>query len=62
MVPRGRHARQLSVERALVSAHRKMGRVSKEHDAEIGRISTPEIVTADRVDEIERRPAMTLWR
>ena len=50
----GRHARQLAVERALVSAHAKMGRVSAEHDDEIGRISVPEIVTADRVDEIEQ--------
>ena len=50
----GRHSRQLAVERALVSAHMKMGRVSKEHDEVIGRISSPEIVTADRVDEIER--------
>ena len=50
----GRHSRQLAVERALVSAHAKMGRVSAEHDDEIGRISVPEIVTADRVDEIEQ--------
>ena len=50
----GRHSRQLAVERALVSAHAKMGRVSAEHDEEIGRISVPEIVTADRVDEIEQ--------
>ncbi len=50
----GRHSRQLAVERALVSAHAKMGRVSAEHDNEIGRISVPEIVTADRVDEIEQ--------
>ena len=50
----GRHSRQLAVERALVSAHMEMGRVSEEHDEIIGRISSPEIVTADRVDEIER--------
>ena len=50
----GRHSRQLAVERALVRAHMKMGRVSEEHDQEIGRISVPEVVTADRVDEIER--------
>ena len=49
----GRHARQLAVERALVAAHAKMGRVSAEHDEVIGRISVPEIVTADRVEEIE---------
>ena len=49
----GRHSRQLAVERALVSAHMEMGRVSEEHDEIIGRISSPEIVTADRVDEIE---------
>ena len=50
----GRHSRQLAVERALVRAHMKMGRVSEEHDREIGRISVPEVVTADRVDEIEQ--------
>ena len=50
----GRHSRQLAVERALVRAHMKMGRVSEEHDQEIGRISVPEVVTADRVDEIEQ--------
>jgi len=49
----GRHSRQLEVERALVWAHSKMGRVSPEHYDIIADISDPGIVTADRVDEIE---------
>ncbi|HJM24660.1 MAG TPA: hypothetical protein QF821_03340, partial [Candidatus Thalassarchaeaceae archaeon] len=49
----GRHSRQLEVERALVWAHSKMGRVSPEHYDMIAEISDPGIVTADRVDEIE---------
>ncbi len=49
----GRHSRQLEVERALVWAHSKMGRVSPEHYDMIADISDPGIVTADRVDEIE---------
>ena len=51
----GRHSRQLAVERGpWCPAHMEMGRVSEEHDEIISRISSPEIVTADRVDEIER--------
>ena len=49
----GRHSRQLEVERALVWAHCKLGRVSAEHYDMIADISDPGIVTADRVDEIE---------
>lgn len=49
----GRHARSLEVERALIWAHSKMGRVSPEHYDMIADISDPGIVTADRVDEIE---------
>ncbi|MBT4802517.1 MAG: adenylosuccinate lyase [Euryarchaeota archaeon] len=49
----GRHARQLEVERALVWAHCKLGRVSAEHYDKIADIADPGIVTADRVDEIE---------
>jgi len=49
----GRHARSLEVERALVWAHNKMGRVSDEDLAKITSISKSNIVTADRVDEIE---------
>ena len=49
----GRHSRQLEVERALVWAHCRMGRVSAEHYDIIADISDPGIVTADRVEEIE---------
>ncbi len=49
----GRHARQLEVERALVWAHCKLGKVSAEHYDIIADIADPGIVTADRVDEIE---------
>ena len=49
----GRHSRQLDVERALVWAHCRLGRVSAEHYDMIADISDPGIVTADRVDEIE---------
>ena len=49
----GRHSRQLEVERALVWAHCKMGRVSAEHYDMVADISDPGIVTADRVEEIE---------
>ena len=50
----GRHSRQLEVERALIWAHNQLGRVSDEHYAKVAAISNPEIVTAERVDEIER--------
>ena len=49
----GRHSRQLEVERALVWAHCKMGKVSAEHYDMVADISDPGIVTADRVEEIE---------
>jgi len=49
----GRHARSLEVERALIWAHSKMGRVSPEDYDAIAEIADPGIVTADRVDEIE---------
>ncbi len=49
----GRHARQLEVERALVWAHNRLGRVTDEHLEVVTAISDPTIVTADRVDEIE---------
>ena len=50
----GRHARLLDVERALIWAHSKMGRVSPEDYDAIAEISDPGIVTAERVDELER--------
>jgi adenylosuccinate lyase len=43
----------LEVERALIWAHSKLGRVSPEHYDIIADIADPGIVTADRVDEIE---------
>ena len=49
----GRHSRSLEVERALIWAHSKMGRVSPEDYDAIAEISDPGIVTADRVDELE---------
>ena len=50
----GRHERQLDVERALIWAHCQLGRVSPEDYDKVAEIAVPEIVTADRVDEIER--------
>ena len=50
----GRHSRLLEVERALVWAHCKMGKVSAEHYDKIADISDPGIVTAERVDELEK--------
>ena len=49
----GRHKRQLDVERALIWAHMKLGKVSKEDYLVIEAIAKPEIVTAKRVKEIE---------
>ena len=49
----GRHARLLEVERALIWAQSKMGRVSPEDYDAIADISDPGIVTADRVEELE---------
>jgi len=45
--------RQLEVERALIWAHCRLGKVSAEHYDIIADIADPGIVTADRVDEIE---------
>ena len=50
----GRHSRQLEVERALVWAHCQLGKVSAEDYDVIADIADPGIVTADRVDEIEK--------
>lgn len=49
----GRHSRQLEVERALVWAHMQLGRVSQEDYDAVAAISNPEIVTKERVEEIE---------
>ena len=49
----GRHERQLEVERALVWAHQQMGRVSAEDYAVIEKIAVPNVVTKQRVSEIE---------
>ncbi|RZD34052.1 MAG: adenylosuccinate lyase, partial [Methanobacteriota archaeon] len=49
----GRHSRQLNVERALIWAHCQLGRVSPEDYEIVASIANPDVVTADRVDEIE---------
>ncbi len=49
----GRHSRQLEVERALVWAHKELGRVSQEDYLAVEAISSPEYVTKERVEEIE---------
>ncbi len=49
----GRHQRQLEVERALVWAHKEMGKVSEEDYAKVAEIAVPSIVTKERVSEIE---------
>tara|TARA_B100000945_G_scaffold304518_1_gene290092 strand:+ start:2713 stop:4101 length:1389 start_codon:yes stop_codon:yes gene_type:complete len=49
----GRHKRQLDVERALIWAHMKLGRVSEEDYLEIEKIAKPSVVTSQRVKEIE---------
>ncbi len=49
----GRHKRQLDVERALIWAHMKLGKVSEEDYRAIEEIAKPEIVTSKRVKEIE---------
>jgi len=49
----GRHQRQLEVERALIWAHKEMGRVSSEDYETIARIANSDIVTKERVSEIE---------
>ncbi len=49
----GRHSRQLEVERALVWAHKELGRVSQSDYDAVAAIADPAIVTKERVDEIE---------
>jgi len=49
----GRHKRQLDVEKALIWAHMKLGKVSEEDYNVIEQIAKPEIVTSQRVKEIE---------
>ena len=49
----GRHQRQLEVERALVWAHKEMGKVSEEDYAKVAEIAVPSVVTKERVSEIE---------
>ena len=49
----GRHQRQLEVERALIWAHKEMGRVSSEDYEVIAKIANSDIVTKERVSEIE---------
>ena len=49
----GRHQRQLEVERALVWAHKEMGKVSAEDYNKVAEIAVPTIVTKERVSEIE---------
>ena len=49
----GRHARQLEVERALVWAHKELGRVSDEDYREVEAIADSRIVTKERVAQIE---------
>tara|TARA_Y100000746_G_scaffold226739_1_gene232285 strand:- start:406 stop:1755 length:1350 start_codon:yes stop_codon:yes gene_type:complete len=49
----GRHKRQLDVEKALIWAHMKLGKVSEKDYEEIEKIAKPEIVTSQRVKEIE---------
>tara|TARA_B100000886_G_scaffold158177_1_gene107803 strand:+ start:593 stop:1945 length:1353 start_codon:yes stop_codon:yes gene_type:complete len=49
----GRHERQLDVERALIWAHKEMGKVSETDYAVVEKIAKPEIVTKERVSEIE---------
>jgi len=61
----GRHVRSLDVERALVWAHNKLGRVSDQDYLAISAIANSEVVTAERVDEIEaetRHDIMALTR
>ena len=49
----GRHERQLEVERALVWAHRELGRVTDEDYNAVAAISNSSSVTLERVAEIE---------
>ena len=49
----GRHERQLEVERALIWAHMKLGKVSLEDYEAVAAIANPTSVTKERVAEIE---------
>ncbi len=49
----GRHARLLDVERALIWAHKELGRVTEEDYAAVAAVADPRIVTKERVAEIE---------
>ena len=49
----GRHSRQLEVERALIWAHKELGKVSQADYDAIAAISNPTSVTKERVEEIE---------
>ena len=49
----GRHQRQLEVERALIWAHKEMGKVTESDYEIVAKIANPEIVTKERVSEIE---------
>ena len=49
----GRHERQLEVERALIWAHMKMGKVTERDYKIVESISNSETVTKERVSEIE---------
>ncbi|RJU91263.1 MAG: adenylosuccinate lyase [Candidatus Poseidoniales archaeon] len=49
----GRHERQLEVERALIWAHWKLGRVTESDYNTVASISNPDTVTKERVAEIE---------
>lgn len=49
----GRHERQLEVERALIWAHMQLGKVSQADYEAVAAIANPDIVTKERVSEIE---------
>ena len=49
----GRHSRLLDVERALIWAHKELGRVTEEDYAAVAAVADPRIVTKERVAEIE---------
>ncbi len=49
----GRHARQIEVERALIWAHKELGRVTEADYDAVAAISNPTAVTIERVLEIE---------
>ena len=52
----GRHSRQLEVERALIWAHKELGKVSDEDYQIVASIANPTSVTKERVEEIEAEP------